>query len=249
LSGAGGDDAESNRSGSRRGSLQVGAAAESSKSPVPGGIVLPPLGPDTDVSLSDLTPSSSVDDEPPFGRQYVFGAGGGSLMKRGNSSGSRLRALSGTGNDTSSPLASGAVTPITIPEESHNSLATPIATSAAEDARLSILSQVSEEGQSDASSADEAAKWPSDPAAGNSSSVSSGTTVTAREPRGRYTVLYEFEAEGEHEMSVAEGEVLLVGGRWGNMGWVIAERLNVREGQVAKGLVPEGYLGDKLGDR
>lgn len=249
LSGAGGDDAESNLSGSRRGSLQVGGAAESSKSPVPGGIVLPPPGPDTDISLSDLTPSSSVDDEPAFGRQYVFGAGGGSLMKRGNSSGSRLRALSGAGNDTSSPLASGAVTPITIPEESHNSFATPIATSTAEDARLSILSQVSEEGQSDASSADEAAKWPSDPAAGNSSSVSSGTTVTAREPRGRYTVLYEFEAEGEHEMSVAEGEVLLVGGRWGNMGWVIAERLNARDGQVAKGLVPEGYLGDKLGDR
>lgn len=248
----GGDDAESNRSGggSRRSSLAVGASAGSGKSPSPGGIVLPPLGPDTDVSLSDLTPSSSVDDESSFGRQYVFGAGGGSLMKRGNSSGSRIRALSGAGSESAvHPTASGSVTPITIPEGTRmDSFARPLATATAEDARLSILSQVSEEGQSDASSADEAAKWPSDSANGNSS-VSSGTTVTAREPRGRYTVLYEFEAEGEHEMSVAEGEVLLVGGRWGNMGWVIAERLNARDGQVAKGLVPEGYLGDKLSDR
>ena len=128
-----------------------------------------------------------------------------------------------------------------------DSFATPIANTAAEDQRLSILSQVSEEGLSDAS--DEAAKWPSDSVAANSSSVSSGTTVTAPEPKGRYMVLYEFEAEGEHEMSVAEGEVLFVGGRWGNMGWVIAERVHKRDGQVTKGLVPEGYLGDKLSDR
>ena len=245
----GGDDAESNRSGnggSRRSSLQVSAAAGPSKSISPGGIVLPP--PDTDISLSDLTPSSSVDDEPSFGRQYVFGSGGGTLMRRGNSSGSRLRALSGAGSDTGSHPTSGSVTPLTIPEYSPmDSFATPIATTAAEDPRLSILSQVSEEGLSDAS--DEAAKWPSDSVVTNSSSVSSGTTVTAPEPKGRYMVLYEFGAEGEHEMSVAEGEVLFVGGRWGNMGWVIAERVHKRDGQVTKGLVPEGYLGDKLSDR
>lgn len=255
--GAAGDDAESTRSGggSRRSSLQVGSAAGdavsgTTKSPAPGGIILPPLPHDTDVSLSDLTPSSSVDDEPPFGRQYVFGADGGSLLKRGNSaSGSRLRALSGAGNQEPTTT-----TPLTIPEGTRvDTFATPGASATADnDPRLSILSQVSEEAHSatsDASGESEAAKWPSDSTVG-ASSVSSGTTITAREPRGRYKVLYEFEAEGEHEMSVAEGEVLLVGGRWGNMGWVIAERIHVEEGeQVTKGLVPEDYLGEKLGDR
>ncbi|KAJ9114205.1 hypothetical protein QFC20_001721 [Naganishia adeliensis] len=238
LSGAG-DDTESTRSGtgSRRSSVQVGVTdASTGKSPAPGGIILPPLPHDTDVSLSDLTPSSTADDEPPFGRQYVFGAGGGALLKRGASgSGSRLRALSGAGSEesTSIPEANRAATPDPDP-------------------RLSILSQVSEEAHSasDSSPSDEAAKWPSDSTSGAAASVSSsGTTVTAREPRGRYKVLYEFEAEGEHEMSVAEGEVLLVGGRWGNMGWVIAERVAAEGEAVVKGLVPEGYLGEKIADR
>jgi hypothetical protein len=237
LSGVG-DDTDSTRSGtgSRRSSVQVGVADATGKSPVPGGIILPLLPHDTDVSLSDLTPSSTADDEPPFGKQYVFGAGGSTLLKRGASgSGSRLRALSGAGNEQG-------------PAVPENRAATPDP-----DPRLSILSQVSEEAHSvsDSSPIDEAAKWPSDAtsAAAAASISSSGTTVTAREPRGRYKVLYEFEAEGEHEMSVAEGEVLLVGGRWGNMGWVIAERVAAEGETVVKGLVPEGYLGEKIADR
>lgn len=226
LSNAGGDDTESTRSGSRRGSVQVGAAE--GKSPSLGGITLPPLGHDTDVSLADLTPSSTADDEPPFGRQYVFGAGAGALLKRGPSSGSRLRSSSSAGND-------GPISDANQPTES--------------DPRASILSQVSEEPHaSESSPTSEAAKWPTDTTSNTTSS--SGTTITPSEPRGRYKVLYEFTAESDHEMSVVEGEVLLVGGRWGNLGWVIAERVNVADGEaVVKGLVPEGYLGERIGSR
>lgn len=58
-------------------------------------------------------------------------------------------------------------------------------------------------------------------------------------PEGSYRVIYPFESEGAHEMSVKEGEVVRVKGRLGD-GWVIAERLH--EGQMEEGLVPESYL-------
>lgn len=56
------------------------------------------------------------------------------------------------------------------------------------------------------------------------------------EPYGMYRAAYSFEAEGEHEMSMTEGEILEVRGRGGGEGWVIG----VKAGQ--EGLVPEGYL-------
>lgn len=58
----------------------------------------------------------------------------------------------------------------------------------------------------------------------------------SEEPWGMYRAAYAFEAEGEHEMTVAEGEVIEVRGRGGGEGWVIG----VKTGQ--EGLVPEGYL-------
>lgn len=58
----------------------------------------------------------------------------------------------------------------------------------------------------------------------------------AEEPWGMYRAAYSFEAEGEHEMSMTEGELIEVRGRGGGEGWVIG----VKAGQ--EGLVPEGYL-------
>ncbi|KAJ9119457.1 hypothetical protein QFC24_005690 [Naganishia onofrii] len=211
---------QENGAGSRRGS-----AVPSVKSPGP--IVLPtPLPRDTDVdmdtdvptSLSDLTPTpSSVADDDEVGGS----AQGGSAREYAFGSGS----IPGGGQ------------------------------AGEEGARLSILSQVSEEGgfpQSDSSEDEGTSKWPDSSTTGNTNNSTStsgtGTTVTAREPRGRYKVLYEFVAEGDHEMSVREGEVLIVGGRWGSMGWVIAERVEGGgEETQRKGLVPEGYLGERIG--
>ncbi|KAJ9117610.1 hypothetical protein QFC22_004460 [Naganishia vaughanmartiniae] len=218
-----GDAQQENGAGSRRGSTaQAGTSAKS-----PGPIVLPtplPRDTDTDVltSLSDLTPtpSSIADDDDVAVRVEGNGTGGGYAFGSGSTAGG-------------------------------------IAQGGEDGARLSILSQVSEEGgfpQSDSSASDDEGssnRWPESSATGNTNNSTStsgtGTTVTAREPRGRYKVLYEFEAEGDHEMSVREGEVLMVGGRWGSMGWVIAERVEGAAGEgQRKGLVPEGYLGERI---
>lgn len=53
---------------------------------------------------------------------------------------------------------------------------------------------------------------------------------------GMYRAVYPFEAEGENEMSLEEGEVIELKGRGGGEGWVVA----VRDGR--EGLVPESYL-------
>lgn len=58
-------------------------------------------------------------------------------------------------------------------------------------------------------------------------------------PEGNYRVIYPFESEGAHEMSVKEGEVVRVKGRLGD-GWVVAERLE--DADTEEGLVPESYL-------
>lgn len=58
----------------------------------------------------------------------------------------------------------------------------------------------------------------------------------AEEPYGMYRAAYSFEAEGEHEMSMTEGDVIEVRGRGGGEGWVIG----IKGGK--EGLVPEGYL-------
>ncbi|OWZ66225.1 hypothetical protein AYX15_02511 [Cryptococcus neoformans] len=67
------------------------------------------------------------------------------------------------------------------------------------------------------------------------------------EPAGLYRAAYMFEGMGASEMSVDEGELLLLTGRGnGNPGWVIARRMRVEDGKVhrseAVGLVPESYL-------
>lgn len=74
------------------------------------------------------------------------------------------------------------------------------------------------------------------------------------EPYGLYRAAYAFEAEGEHEISLEEGEVVEVKGRGGGEGWVIAVKLKKKDGagatdegggegkDMVEGLVPEGYL-------
>ncbi|KAJ9104928.1 hypothetical protein QFC19_003723 [Naganishia cerealis] len=286
-SGAGaGEEMDSSRSTgggttSRRGSVQVGGGASACRSTAgdstttslsaksPGAIVLPtPLPHDTDVSLSDLTPTPDDNGEPPEQldhRHYAFGSGG--RNDSGSATGTRSRSASGAAAEENPSMPAGKI-------GAQQQTVLPTAGVHTEaDPRLSILSQVSEEAssvisgaQSDGSASSsvggEASKWPSDPTPTltTNTTSSSGTTVTAREPRGRYKVLYDFEAEGEHEMSVREGEVLLIGGRWGNMGWVIAERLDTptgadgggdgeqRRDRQMKGLVPEGYLGRRLSE-
>jgi hypothetical protein len=66
------------------------------------------------------------------------------------------------------------------------------------------------------------------------------------EPFGLYRAAYVFVAEGEHEISVREGEVVEVRGRGGGEGWVVAVKLGGMKGEGKfdgmEGLVPESYL-------
>lgn len=63
---------------------------------------------------------------------------------------------------------------------------------------------------------------------------------------GTYRAAYAFEALGEHERSMEEGDLVDVRGRGGGDGWVIAGMLdewgNEPEGEKKEGLVPESYL-------
>lgn len=67
-------------------------------------------------------------------------------------------------------------------------------------------------------------------------------------PEGLYEAAYAFEAESEHELSVASGERLRVVGALEG-GWAIAERLEVKGDakECERGLVPEAYL-EWIGD-
>lgn len=79
------------------------------------------------------------------------------------------------------------------------------------------------------------------------------------EPWGFYRAAYTFEAVGEHEMDMEEGDVVEVRGRGGGDGWVVAMRRKLDEdGKVVRldemddteakeGLVPESYL-EKAGE-
>ncbi|KAK8846760.1 hypothetical protein IAR55_005848 [Kwoniella newhampshirensis] len=68
------------------------------------------------------------------------------------------------------------------------------------------------------------------------------------EPKGLYRAAYAFEGLSSSEMSLEEGDLLMISGRGnGDPGWVIARRMKVVKGRVEKGddgvgLVPEGYL-------
>jgi hypothetical protein len=63
------------------------------------------------------------------------------------------------------------------------------------------------------------------------------------EPEGLYRAMFPFEAMGQFEMSVAQDEVLYVSGRGGGVGWVLAKRTReVKQGELAEGLVPESYI-------
>lgn len=66
------------------------------------------------------------------------------------------------------------------------------------------------------------------------------------EPKGLYKAVYPFEAEGEPEMSVGEGEVVRIKGRGGGSGWVVGVRFEIgqkgEEVDLQEGLVPESYL-------
>ncbi|WWD22072.1 hypothetical protein CI109_106561 [Kwoniella shandongensis] len=68
------------------------------------------------------------------------------------------------------------------------------------------------------------------------------------EPKGLYRAAYAFEGLSSSEMSLEEGDLLMINGRGnGDPGWVIARKMSVVKGRVEKGdekvgLVPEGYL-------
>ncbi len=71
------------------------------------------------------------------------------------------------------------------------------------------------------------------------------------EPYGLYRAAYAFDAMGEHEIGLEEGDYVEVRGRGGGEGWVVAIRRKVVDGVVVgreegglerEGLVPESYL-------
>lgn len=77
------------------------------------------------------------------------------------------------------------------------------------------------------------------------------------EPWGLYRAIYAFEAIGEHELGLEEGDYVEIRGRGGGEGWVVAVRTKVVDGKVIRGddvgvgvekdkekdgLVPETYL-------
>ena len=79
------------------------------------------------------------------------------------------------------------------------------------------------------------------------------------EPWGFYRAAYAFEAVGEHEIGLEEGDVVEVRGRGGGGGWVVAVKRTLDErgrvvrldegggGEDKEGLVPESYL-EKAGE-
>lgn len=76
------------------------------------------------------------------------------------------------------------------------------------------------------------------------------------EPFGVYRAMYPFDAVGEHEIGLEEGDLLEVRGRGGGQGWVVAVRRTLDpegklvrlrknsegESEEKEGLVPESYL-------
>ena len=80
---------------------------------------------------------------------------------------------------------------------------------------------------------------------------SSDSGVEEDEPWGLYRAVYPFEAVGEHEIGLEEGELVDLRGRGGGDGWVVGVKrvLNAEgklvadgEGDEKEGLVPESYL-------
>ena len=60
------------------------------------------------------------------------------------------------------------------------------------------------------------------------------------EPYGTYRAMYQFVAEGQHEIDLEEGDVIHVRG-WGvGEGWVVAVKME--DGRQRTGLVPEGFI-------
>ncbi len=63
------------------------------------------------------------------------------------------------------------------------------------------------------------------------------------EPEGLHRAMFPFEAMGQYEMSMEQDEVIIVSGRGGGVGWVLAKRTReVKEGELSEGLVPESYI-------
>ena len=86
------------------------------------------------------------------------------------------------------------------------------------------------------------------------SSASSDEEGDGDEPWGLYRAAFKFEAIGEHEIGLEEGDLVEVRGRGGGEGWVVAISRKSSSGEVGKlevgesarkdqeGLVPESYL-------
>ncbi|KAL7418559.1 cytoskeletal protein binding protein [Cryptotrichosporon argae] len=67
----------------------------------------------------------------------------------------------------------------------------------------------------------------------------SGSEADDGDIYGLYRAVYAFEAAGENEMSIEEGDYLQVRGRGVGEGWVVAVKA---QSDGREGLVPEGYL-------
>lgn len=86
----------------------------------------------------------------------------------------------------------------------------------------------------------------------DSSTTDPDADLVDEEPYGLYRAAYRFEAMGEHEIGLEEGDLVDVQGRGGGEGWVIAVRKRVVSGKLVpldgegedgtEGLVPESYL-------
>ena len=83
---------------------------------------------------------------------------------------------------------------------------------------------------------------------------SSTSSDEGDEPWGLYRAAFRFEAVGEHEIGLEEGDLVEVRGRGGGEGWVVAisrkrsvgevgkRELGESAGMAKEGLVPESYL-------